>query len=438
MAHEWTAMTVGRETRADVVIIGAGIVGCATAWHLARRGVAVRVLERDAIASEQSSRAWGFVRQQGRHPAEIPLAAAALALWPELSTTLGADVEFVRSGILVPAESDADEARLDAAARVAREHGVDSRIVNGAEIARLVPGAARGWRSGLYTPGDGHAEPAKATRAFADAARRLGVDIVEHTAVLGFEVAGNRIHGVTSANAVHRADVVVCTAGIGAADLGRTLGVSLPIQVVRASVAQTRPTAATFQTAVWSPRVAFRPRRDGTFYVSNGYRGTDAEHDLTLDSFRHLPLFFRTYLANRDVVKPRLGRELVADLVRRLRPGARFRAWGEPRVSRALVRHHERRFYEVFPHLAGLGIARSWAGRIDATPDLIPIIGTPAGAPMNLVVAAGFNGHGFALAPIVGRLLAELVTGGAPSLDLHRFRPSRFAEGDAKPEVNAL
>ena len=292
---------------------------------------------------------------------------------------------------------------------------------------------------GLYTPGDGHAEPVKATRAFAAAARRLGVDIVERTPVQGFQIEGRHIRGVASADTVHHADTIVCAAGIGTADLCRTLGVSLPIQVVRASVAETRATAAApFQTAVWAPRVAFRPRRGGTFYVSNGYAGTDAEHDITLDSLRHLRYFFPTFLANRRTVKPHLGRELVDDLLRRVRPGARFQPWGEPHVSRALVRHHERSFYEVFPHLAGLGIARSWAGRIDATPDLIPIIGTPAGAPMNLVVAAGFNGHGFALAPIVGKLLAEIVTSGRPSIDLRRFRPSRFAEGDTKPEVNAL
>ena len=432
-------MIAARQTRADVLVIGAGIMGCATAYHLARRGVAVRVLERGVIGSEQSSRAWGFVRQQGRHPAEVPLAAAALALWPALSLELGADVEFVQSGILVPAESAADEARLASAERVAREHGVDSRIVDAADIERLVPGAARHWRTGLYTPGDGHAEPAAATRAFAAAARRLGVDIVERAPVHGFEVEGRRIGGVASGDTLHHADTIVCAAGIGSADLCRTLGVSLPIQIVRASVAQTRATAApAFETAVWSPRVAFRPRRDGTFYVSNGYNGTDAEHDITLDSLRHLRHFFPAFLANRDVVKLRLGPEFLTDLVRRLQPGARFQPLDAPRVASALVRHHERCFYEVFPHLAGLGLARTWAGRIDATPDLIPIVGTPAGAPINLVVAAGFNGHGFALAPIVGKLLAEIVTGGRVSLDLRRFRPGRFAEGDAKPGVNAL
>ena len=338
--------------------------GCATAYHLARRGVSVRVVDRGPIAAEQSSRAWGFVRQQGRHPAEVPLAAAALALWPTLERELGADVEFVRGGILVPAESDADEARLVAAARVAHEHGVDSRMVTAADIAKLVPGAALGWRAGLYTPGDGHAEPVKAARAFAAAAHRHGADIVERSPVQGFEVAGGRITGVATADAMHRGDTIVCAAGIGTADLCRTLGVSLPIQVVRASVAETRATTVAFQTAVWSPRVAFRPRRGGTFYVSNGYRGIDAEHDLTLESLRHLRYFGPTFIVNRDVVKPRLGPEFAADLVRRLQPGARFRPWGEPRVARKLVRYHERRFYEVFPHLAGSG-NRTELGRAD-------------------------------------------------------------------------
>jgi glycine/D-amino acid oxidase-like deaminating enzyme len=264
------------------------------------------------------------------------------------------------------------------------------------------------------------------------------VKFVERTAVSGFEVAGGRVIGVVADDAVHRGEAVVCAAGIGTADLCRSLGVSLPIQVVRASVAETHPTAIPFNVAVWSPRVAFRPRRGGTFYVSNGYRGIDAEHDLTLDSLRHLRHFIPTFRVNRDVVKPHLGAELVADLVRRATPGARFRPWAEPRVARTLVRHHEQCFYEVFPHLAGLGLARSWAGRIDATPDLIPIVGTPPGAPANLLVAAGFNGHGFALAPVLGKLLAECVLDGRPSLDMHRFRPSRFAEGDAKPEANAL
>ena len=432
-------MSSGRPTHADVVIIGAGIMGCATAYYLARRGVAVRVLERGEIASEQSSRAWGFVRQQGRHAAEVPLAAAALALWPGLADELGAELDFVRSGILVPAESERDEARLANAAGVARANGVESTIVDAAEIEALVPGAARRWRTGLYTPGDGHAEPVLTTRAFAAAARRLGVEIVERTAVRGFEIENRRIRGVIGTDAVHRGEVIVCAAGIGTADLCRTLGVSLPIQVVRASVAKTRPASApAVRTAVWSPRVAFRPRRDGTFYVSNGYNGTDAQHDLTLDSLRHLRHFLPTLWRNRDTVDVRLGPELVEDLIRRVRPGARFRPWGEPRVAHALVRQHERCFYEVFPHLAGLGVARTWAGRIDATPDLIPIIGTPAGAPANLIVATGFNGHGFALGPIVGKLLADIVTTGNPSVDLHRFRPGRFAEGDARAEVNAL
>jgi glycine/D-amino acid oxidase-like deaminating enzyme len=427
-----------RELRADVVIVGAGIVGCATAYHLARRGASVHVIERGRVAGEQSSRAWGFLRQQGRHPAEVPLAAAALELWPNLERELGADLEFVRGGILVPAESDADEARLAAAERVAREHGLRSKMVTAAEIRTLVPGVALGWRSGLYTAEDGHAEPLKTTEAYAAAARRRGATIEERTTAVGLEAQGGHALGVLTADTVYRGNSVVCAAGVGTADLCRTIGVDLPISAVRASVAQTRVAAPITRTAVWAPRVAFRPKKDGSYYVSNGYRGVDAEHDLTLDSLRHLREFIPTFLVNRDVVKLRVGSEFLADLTHRFSRRGRFTSLREPKVSRTLVRYHEQCFYEVFPHLAGLGIARAWAGRIDATPDLIPILGTPPGAPRNFIVAAGLNGHGFALAPILGKLLAEQILDGKASLDLHRFRPSRFAEGDARPESNAL
>jgi glycine/D-amino acid oxidase-like deaminating enzyme len=235
-----------------------------------------------------------------------------------------------------------------------------------------------------------------------------------------------------TASGVFTGNAIVCAAGIGAADVTRGLGTSLPLQVVRATVAQTTRTSPITPIPVWAPYAAFRPRADGSFYVGNGYRGIDAEHDLTLESFRHLREFVPTFLANRHVVRLRIGAPFLEDLRRR---GAdRARPWSEPVPNIQLVEENARGFARLFPQLKDLRTARSWAGRIDATPDLIPMIGPLPSVP-RYFVATGFNGHGLALAPAVGRALAELVVDGRSSVDLHGLRVERYAEGDFKRNV---
>jgi len=427
---------------ADVVIVGGGIMGCAAAYYLARGGVSVVLLERDAVAGQQSSRAWGFLRQQGRHPAEIPLAREATAMWSGLEQELDADLEYVRRGILVAAETEADESRLTIMGEEARRHDIPVRLVSAAEIGALLPGIAANWRAGLLSEGDGHAEPALATRAFARAAIRQGATLREAVPALAIETAAGRVTGVRTPDGVVAAGAVLCAGGIGTADLVAPLGLSLPIQPVRASVAQTNPPPAGASSsasgvAVWSPRVSFRPKRDGSYYVSNGYRGIDAEHDLTLRSFRHLRAFLPTLLRNRRTIRLRIGATLAADLCRRIHARPPASLWDEPPVNWSLVRQHQACFHEAMPALRGCGLARAWAGRIDATPDLIPIIEVTA-APRNLVVAAGFNGHGFALAPAVGRQLACVLMGEATSVDLAPFRLRRFRERAESPAAAPL
>lgn len=422
-------------TRSDVVIIGAGLVGCAAAYYLAKRGLSVCVLDRGRVGAEQSSRAWGLLRQQGRHPAEMPLAMQALRLWPGLPNELGADMQLTRDGILVLGETADDEARLIAAADEARHHGIDCSLLTPRQVASLMPSLAAGWRAGLYTPQDGHVEPVEATRAFAAAARALGVEIRENTPVVGVETTAGVASGAMTKARVFSADAIICAAGIGSADVTRSVGASLPIQVVRATVAHTLPASPITSIPVWAPHAAFRPKADGTFYVGNGYRGIDAEHDLTLQSFRHFRAFFPTFLANRHTVRLRIGSAVFEDLRRRGSDGAR--AWSEPEPNRRLVEENARGFARLLPQFSDLGIARSWAGRIDATPDLIPMIG-PLPSVRRYYVATGFNGHGLALAPAVGRALSDLVVDGRSSIEMHGLRVERFAENDVHRWKSAL
>jgi len=348
-------------------------------------------------------------------------------MWPALPKALGADMQLTLNGILVLAETTDDEARLVEAAASARQHGIHCRLLTPREVASLIPELVRGCGAGLYTPTDGHVEPVEATRAFASAARGLGVDIREDTPVLGIETTGGIASGAMTTSGVFTGNAIVCAAGIGTADVTHSLETSLPLQIVRAPVAQTQRASPITPIPVWAPRAAFRPRPDGSFYIGNGYRGIDAEHDLTLESFQHLRKFLPTFLANRHVVRLRIGAPFVEDL--RRRGAKRARPWSEPVPNHQLVEENARGFARLFPQFADLGIARSWAGRIDTTPDLIPMIGPLPSIPQ-YYVAAGFNGHGLALAPAVGRALAELLVDGRSSVDLHGLRVERYAEGD--------
>src|SRR5262249_40212374 len=158
------------ERRADVVVVGGGIAGCATAYYLARRGVRVALLERGEIAGEQSGRNWGVVRQQGRDPFEGPLMMASNPIRRGLAQELDARIEWIQGGNLALAATPERAAQLEVWLEIARHARLDTRLVSAREIRDLLPGMAVEWLAGLYTASDGHAEPARATQAFAHAA----------------------------------------------------------------------------------------------------------------------------------------------------------------------------------------------------------------------------------------------------------------------------
>jgi glycine/D-amino acid oxidase-like deaminating enzyme len=418
------------ERRADVVVVGGGIAGCATAFYLARRGVRVTLLERGEIAGEQSGRNWGFVRQQGRDPFEVPLMMESNRIWRGLEQELDADIEWIQGGNLALAATPERVALFEEWLEIARRAGLETRLVSSREIQALLPGMAKEWLGGLYTASDGHAEPVKATQALAQAAVKHGADLQAACAVLGVETEAGRVSGILTERGPIRARTVVCAAGAWSSRLVRPLGVDLPQRWIRATVARTTPAPPLTRAGVWGPAVSFRQRRDGTLNIA---AAGAADHDITLESLRHARLFLPGYWKNRKLVRFHVGRPLLRSLAGLL-PGSRPRrhplTWDRgtgPVPNAAKVRRSLEEMRRLYPSIPGLAITRSWAGYIDATPDAIPVIGEAG--PAGLVLATGFSGHGFAMGPIVGRLVAELVTDGKPSLDLRPFRLSRFAEG---------
>ncbi|HEY1276250.1 MAG TPA: FAD-binding oxidoreductase [Thermoleophilaceae bacterium] len=419
------------EREADVVVVGAGIVGCATAYFLARRGVRVVVVERGAVPGEQSRKNWGFVRQQGRDPLEMPLVMEANRLWRGLERELDADIEWIQGGNLALAADEQRLARFEQWRPVAREFGLDTRLLGPRDLQSVIPGLGGTWAGGMHTPGDGHADPEKATDAFARAAVAHGARLHLDCAVQGVSTQAGAVASVVTEQGEVRTSTVVCAAGAWSTRLARTLGLSLPQRWVRGTVARTTPARAVTACAVWAPGVAFRQRRDGSFNIA---AGGALDHDVTLDSLRQLRFFLPSYWKNKALFRFHVGRPLLASLAAAL-PGSAARrrplVWDrglEPSPNPAKVQRSLAELQRVLPSLPALGIARTWAGYIDAAPDLVPILGEVPSL-RGFLLATGFSGHGFAMGPIAGRLVSELIVDGKPSLDIGGFRFSRFAEG---------
>lgn len=415
---------------ADVIVIGGGIIGTSTAYYLARLGVRVTLLEKGTIGGEQSSRNWGFIRRQGRDPAEIGLAARANTLYAGLEKEIGESVGWVRGGNLRVAEDDAKMRQYrDWFAETDAGRTLGTRLVDAAEIRELVPGMRGEWTGGMYTALDGHADPDRVTNGMAAAAERAGARIETGVTVLEIEARNGQVSGVRTKTGVRLAGTVISAAGIWTARLLRPLGIRIPLRWVRGTVSATQPLPRVTDLAVWTPGVAFRQSVDGRVIL--GLSGA-SDFDITLDSLHDLGLFLPNYRKNWRLFRFHVGRMLLDDVRRRLPGGDKpdpftWDRVSEPPPNPAKVARTRTAFASLFPDVPAAVIERSWAGYMDATPDGLPVIG-PVAAPSGLYIAGGFSGHGFGLGPAVGLAMAELVTDGRASLDLSGLHPERFWE----------
>jgi len=414
---------------ADVVVIGGGIIGAASAYYMAARGLGVVLVEKDRVAAQQSGRNWGFVRTQYRDPAELPLAVEALAIWPALEAELGFPVGWRRNGCAFVAKDDAEFAAFEAWLGEVGAIVPASRLLSGREVQNLMPALAARAPGALYTPSDGQAEPGLATTAFARAAEARGALVLEDCGAIAIEVAGGHITGVVTEHGTISAPVVVCAAGASAHRFLRPLGVQLPQQVVRNTVSLTAPMPALSQPCFCGFGVGLRQRGDGSCILA---AESTSDIDLTLDSFRGARFFLPSLMAHREAFALSLGRPLLDDLHARvaLRPRERMIEPRRPRLT-----PNDRRaastaslLQRLFSGLDEVRVVKSWAGAIDVLPDALPVIDGATGV-AGLVVATGFSGHGFGLGPAVGQVVAALASGAEPRPDLTPFRLDRFARG---------
>ncbi len=381
----------------DIVIIGGGITGAAAALSLAEDGRKVTLVERRGIAAMASGWTLGGVRQSGRDPAELPLARAAVALWPALRERLGEDVEYRRLGNLRLARDDAEVEIIRRMVEEQRGRGLELDFLpDNRAVREVAPSLSQHVLAASFCPSDGHANPIKATQALARKARQRGATIRAGVTAHAIRVERGRVTGVETSEGFLPAGAVILAAGVNTPALLAPLGLHLPLAVTVVHVVQTEP---------------LPPLLDQVFGVANAD------------------------CAGRQEVDGRL----------RVTTGSRLFAgdaesWSEAALapSEAEIAKLRRLVGHVLPKLEDAPLARAWGGLIDQTPDALPVLDAPQGI-MGLVVAAGFSGHGFCLGPVSGEVVADLALGRVPRHDVSAFRLSRFsAPGRTAPAALSL
>jgi len=414
--------------QADVVVIGGGIIGVFAAYYLARRGVSVAVVEKGRIGAEQSSRNWGWCRQQNRDARELPMATRSLELWERFAADTGEDTGFRRCGLLYLSNDEDELARWTNWRDFARTAGVTTHMLSSRDASERGRLTGRAWKGGVFAPSDGTADPAKAAPSVAAALMKLGGTVHQNCAARGIEVEGGRVSGVVTEAGTIKTRTVVFAGGAWASSFCRQLGIRFPQATVRQSIVRVTGVTEPVPDALHTARVSITRRSDGSYNLAISGRG---RVDPTAQLLRFAPQFLPMFAKRWRNVFPgglegiRAGHETLA----RWRldaptPMERMRIL-DPRPDAAAVRQTYDRAVELLPVLGQAGIANAWAGFVDNTPDGVPGIGEVPEIP-GFILAAGFSGHGFGIGPGAGHLIADLVTGEKPIFDPAPYDPARF------------
>ncbi|MGW0821741.1 NAD(P)/FAD-dependent oxidoreductase [Streptomyces sp. NPDC002845] len=378
---------------ADVVIIGGGVMGASTAFHLAEAGVNnVVVVERGELCGGSSGKPIGGVRAQFSDPLNIELGSRSLRAFQDFPQRPGADIRLDSVGYLFLLTTDRQAADFEASVGIQNGLGVPSRMIGPDEARRLCPYISTdGLVAAVYSPTDGHARPALVVQGYADAAARTGVTFATHTSVTGIDTVGDRVTAVHTDRGRIACSTVVCTAGAWSGQIGEMVGVDLPVRPVRRQLAFTRPLTSPV------PRIPFTIDFSSSAYFHNSDDGllfglADPGQPDGFDT-TWTPEWLELF---RDVVRDRA------------------------------------------PELAGMEIADGWAGLYEVTPDHNALIGRSGELP-NFLYATGFSGHGFLQGPAVGEILRDLCLDREPFVDISPLSADRFRTGaEIRPEAHVV
>ena len=367
---------------AEVIIIGGGVIGCATAYYLAKEGTSVIVLEgSDHIGNGGSSRNGGGVRQSGRDPRELPLAMYGIRnLWPHLSEELETDCEYHQDGNLRLGKTEKHREILEGLADRARACGLDVRMIDGDEVRRINPYLSHEVTVASWCPTDGHANPLTTTLGFYKMARRLGARFITGEPVQELRTVKGKIRKVITPNHVYEGEQVLVAAGLHSREIFGTVGIDVPMDgsLLEALVTEAEPPMFDQMLGTADADFYGHQTKHGSFVFggSSGLEPFYKDNGTPVTSSRTAPC-----------------------------------------ICRGIMKY--------FPDLADAKIVRTWAGWSDRSADGVPVLGAVDEIP-GLYAACAFTGHGFGISPAVGDQLAKLIRTGSTDVDLSPLRYDRF------------
>ncbi len=368
--------------KADVVIIGGGVTGNAIAYNLAKEGLKPVVIEKSDIGGEASGSTGGGVRQSARNLKEMPMAMESIRLYGRLHEELGMDVEYVREGNLRLCTSEEELETMRTSVENQKSVGLDLEMIDRKQVLEINPFVGEKVIGAGYCPTDGHVNPFLVTYAFFKKAKSLGALYYTHEEVTDIRLRKGKVVAVITDKQEVETDLVVNAAGITGRKVANMVGIDLPMRPVFTEALITEPYPPFFKQMIGHAKGLFYGRQTvhGPF-LWGGFVGTE--------TFIHQG-----------------GKPL-------------FHFIG-PAISRMVI--------DYFPILKDFHVIRTWSGLIAQMSDGIPVLGLVDEVP-GFVFATGFSGHGFGLAPIIGRLISELIMDCEASIPINDFCYSRFYRG---------
>lgn len=359
----------------DLAVIGAGVVGSSAAYFAAKLGARVALIDKSLPGTEASGRNAGGIRQQGRLPAELPLAMHSIRLWQHFRDDLGGQFEYEQSGNLYLGLTEREVEILKAAAERQQKAGLPVQFLGPAEVRELAPALTHRVLAANYCATDGHANPILATRFISRVAVGAGARLFDRTRVLNFEISGGRVTGLVTDKGRLGCRAVIAACGPWTVELGRQIGLNIPLMPRRTQILVTTPLPPILRQFVSGNTVYIRQSHSGNLHMGGGG------------------------------------------------------AWEEVGFDRENSFHSLRRFVaratDLLPSVASTSVLRSWAGTLDVSPDGGPLIG-PAPGVDGLILAVGYTGHGFAMGPGSGDVTARLALGMEPGVEIGGISPARF------------